>query len=99
MESQSSNDHLLHRLSIVIRNASPKENAKATALELLRRASSLDESIHTLRLDYTYEIMATDQKKIDSRKMLGKMVLELLETMRDEFVRAGIKEWGRYESL
>jgi hypothetical protein len=99
MENQSSSEHPLVRLNIVIRDATAKENAKATSLELLRRASSLDESIKTLKLDYTYEIMAVDQKKIDSRKMLGKMVLELLETMRDEFVRAGIEQWQYHESL
>ena len=95
MSSPASNVNL----SIVLRNATPEMNAKATAIELLERASRLEEAIRTLRHEYTYEITASDPKKIAARRQLGGMSAEVLETMRDELISAGTKAWREYETL
>lgn len=85
-------------LSLQLRNGSPADNLKATALELLSRASTLDEAVRMLKLPYTYTITTRDPNKVNARKTLGGMSSEVLESMRDELIRAGIQRWQEYEA-
>lgn len=83
-------------LRIQLQGASAKENDKATAIELFGRASSLEEAIHYLKLPYTYEVTVSDAAKINARRQLCGMSLEILETMRDELISAGVDAWMEY---
>lgn len=83
-------------LRIQLLNGSPMENDKATAIELFGRASSLEEAIHYLKLPYTYEVTTTDAKKLNARKQLCGMSIEVLEAMRDELIVAGVQAWTDY---
>jgi hypothetical protein len=65
-------------------------------MELFARASSLDDARAMLQMDYTYQITG-DPNKRASRKMLGTMTAEILESMADELIRAGIQSWIEYE--
>ncbi len=56
------------------------------------------EVVEDLRCDYTYDIIESDPKKRDSRKMIGKMAADLLEKMSEEIITAGHKMWGEYEA-
>lgn len=67
-------------------------------MELFARASTLEEARRALLLDYTYQITG-DPNKRAARKMLGTMTAEILETMTDELVRAGIQSWTEHERL
>jgi hypothetical protein len=102
MPSQVSSEALNRletNLSIQKRNATPAENAKATALELFARASSLDECIQYLKNPYTFEITTSDAQKVSARRQLAGMSVEVLETMRDELIRCGVRRWDEYEKL
>jgi hypothetical protein len=92
-------ENLETNLSIQRKGATPAENSKATAIELLSRASGLEASIAYLKLPYTYEVTTSDKKKIDSRRMMGTMSAEVIEIMRDELIEAGIQAWNEYKKL
>ena len=87
------------RLRIMYQDGTPLQNQKGTAIELLRRGLQLEEGIHALKLPYTYDIIGGDPKKVQARRTLGGMSVEILETMRDEFISVGVAEWLRYEAL
>ena len=86
-------------LSLQIKGNSVAENRKATAIELFGRASALEEAIRTLGNQYSYEITTDDPKKIAARKQLGGMSREVLVTVRDELISAGVREWREYEAI
>lgn len=83
-------------LRIQRQEASRMENDKATAIELFRRASSLEDAIAQLKLPYTYDIIVKDPTKVRARMTLGEMSAEMLEVMRDELISAGVSAWMEY---
>lgn len=90
--------HLLEsNLSIQKRGATAAENAKSTAIELFRRASGLEDSIEFLKLPYTFEITTSDSTKISARRQLAGLSVDVLETMRDELINAGVARWLEFK--
>lgn len=77
-----------HRLEI--RGATEQENQKATALDLLSKAVDLDRSAHALGWNYTYDAIS-EREKATARVQLGKMAEPIVEGIRDEFLRAGVR--------
>lgn len=97
----SATQEFLERLnhSVQLANASPKENAQAGAVDLMRRAVSLDDAIRTLKLPYTFDLIKTDPDKRAKRQMMASLVVDLLETMRDEILYAATLQYLRSRGL
>lgn len=52
----------------------------------------LNDAIHTLRLPYTFTITA-EGKTAEARKQLCSMTVDITEKIRDELLRAGIRQY------
>ena len=92
---------LLERLNlgIQIEGQTPAQNHYSTCLDLLRRASELDEAIRALSLPYTYQIIDAPPEKQKARQMLGMASVEMLTNLRNELVAAAFEEFISYDAL
>lgn len=76
-------------LSLLLHNSTPEENAQATAKELFRRATLLQEAADLLNLPYTYEVIEVDRVKREARMKFGMAAAKVIEIMADEMFMQG----------
>jgi hypothetical protein len=76
-------------LKLRLNNATPEENRIATAIELLRRATLLQEAASSLLHPYTYYVIETNKEKREARQQLGKIAGEIIDIMAKELYKAG----------
>lgn len=72
-------------------------NKKEQALETLRRAILLSESLRALPFRHTSIEISEDKEEARKWHPIMKMVAEKLEPKRDQLIEEGLKKWLEYK--